>query len=84
VAVAMLGIEYVTPALFTHVLASPVIVPAAVGTVVNDIVLEFDVPFPQVFVGVTCIAPAVVANETVMLFVFAPFVIVAPVGKDQL
>ena len=67
---------------FGQTLTVPVIVPA-VGTVVSTIVLELAVPFPQVFVGVTCIAPAVVANETVMLFVFAPFVIVAPVGNTH-
>ena len=69
--------------LFAQVVVSPVIVPALAGAFSNDIALEFEVPFPQVFVGVTCIVPAVVANKTVMLFVFAPFVIVAPVGKDH-
>jgi hypothetical protein len=79
----MFGIEYVTPALFAQVLVKPVIVPAAAGTVVSVTVVLAEVPLPQVFVGVTCIVPGVVENEAVMLFVFAPFVMVAPVGKDQ-
>ena len=49
----MLGIEYVTPVLFAQVVATPVMVPAAVGTVVNATVVLLAVPFPHVLVGVT-------------------------------
>ena len=80
----MVGKEYVTPVLFAQVVAMPVIVPAADGTVVSETVLVLAVPLPHELVGVTWIVPLVVANETVMLFVFAPLVIVAPVGNTQL
>ena len=70
--------------LFAQVEVTPVIVPAAVGNVVIATLVEDGVPFPQVLVGVTCMVPPAVANDTVMLRVFAPFVMVAPVGKVQL
>ena len=66
--------------LFAQVEVIPVMVPAAVGTVVTATVVEANVPFPQEFVGVTCMVPPAVAKDTVMLRVFAPFVMVAPVG----
>ena len=70
--------------LFAHVEVIPVIVPAAVGNVDKATVVEAAVPLPQVFVGVTCMVPPAVANDTVMLRVFVPFVMVAPTGNVQL
>ena len=80
VAFAMFGIEQEMPVLFTQVEVAPIIVPAAVGNAIIATVVEADVPLPQVFVGVTCMVPPAVANDTVIIRVFAPFVIAAPAG----
>ncbi len=58
--------------------------PASVGIVFSVIAFALAVPLPQVFVGVTCTLPDVVAKETVIALVFVPPVIVAPAGSVQL
>jgi hypothetical protein len=56
---------------------------AVVGDWLSEIVRLLLVPLPQVLVGITVILPAVEPKLTVMLLVFVPAVIEAPVGTVQ-